>query len=60
MSKMKNFLIAFAWCWVSAFISLLIIYITFIKRKSIRSLVINIFPTNTCGFVMLFNTDSYA
>ena len=24
MSKMKNFLIAFAWCWVSAFISLLI------------------------------------
>jgi len=24
MSKTKNFLIAFAWCWVSAFISLLI------------------------------------
>jgi hypothetical protein len=24
MSKMKNFLIAFAWCWASAFVSLLI------------------------------------
>ena len=24
MSKMKNFLIAFAWCWASAFISQLI------------------------------------